>query len=79
MSQMTTIRRKATPLLKVICYWCHKIVGYKPCPPIQDGHETSACCRTCTPAKYPWLEITPDMVAAWDEHDRSLKEYGGGL
>jgi hypothetical protein len=71
---MTTIRRKAAPRLIAVCYWCKKIVGYRPCIPIMDGKETAAACRTCTPLKMPTLEITEDMTREWDRLDATLAE-----
>jgi hypothetical protein len=64
---------KTAHALKVICMWCFKQIGYRPCIPAQDGKKTHGGCREC------WKihgvgEATPEMIAEWDRLDESLRE-----
>lgn len=64
---------EAKPEVTVVCQWCLKIIGYKPCVPTQHGKQSHGGCREC------WKihgigEPTPEMEQDWTRYEASLKE-----
>jgi len=62
------------PRLRIECCACHRLMGYRPCLPAQNGQTSHGYCRPC------FLEIrvdqkslvSPELEADWAALARSL-------
>lgn len=56
---------KPQPHMIVVCSWCGKTMGTKPCPPEQDGQVTHGICDECYKKKLDELKAdgAPDDLA----------------